>query len=254
MFAVVALRSTTVLATMESVSGDTAVDHGGDVAHIRGRKLLALLPERYEAHPEFSCAGRNELGMLTLSLAECAAKCEEYPTCISFDFNTPTADWTSTSAYSCNLSETCTKELAATDLAHTLFVKLPATTVFLSAKLTAGDGAVEDMFGNNVMIDGDTIVIAANYDDDKGSNSGSAYVFTRTIAGDLTSGWTQVAKLTAGDGAVEDYFGQSVSIDGDTVVIGAIFDDDKGPTAGPHTCSRATQPATSPPAGRRLPS
>ena len=39
MFAVVALRSTTVLATMESVSGDTAVDHGGDVAHIRGRKL-----------------------------------------------------------------------------------------------------------------------------------------------------------------------------------------------------------------------
>jgi len=125
MFAVVALRSTTVLATMESVSGDTAVDHGGDVAHIRGRKLLALLPERYEAHPEFSCAGRNELGMLTLSLAECAAKCEEYPTCISFDFKTPTADWTSTSAYSCNLSETCTKELAATDLAHTLFVKLP---------------------------------------------------------------------------------------------------------------------------------
>ena len=126
MFAVVALRSTTVLATMESVSGDTAVDHGGDVARIRGRKLLALLPERYEAHPEFSCAGRNELGyLLTLSLAECAAKCEEYPTCISFDFKTPTADWTSTSAYSCNLSETCTKELAATDLAYTLFVKLP---------------------------------------------------------------------------------------------------------------------------------
>ena len=126
MFAIVALRSTTVLATMESVSGDTAVDHGGDVARIRGRKLLALLPERYEAHPEFSCAGRNELGyLLTLSLAECAAKCEEYPTCISFDFKTPTADWTSTSAYSCNLSETCTKELAATDLAYTLFVKLP---------------------------------------------------------------------------------------------------------------------------------
>ena len=39
MFAVVALRSTTVLATMESVSGDTAVDRGGDVARIRGRKL-----------------------------------------------------------------------------------------------------------------------------------------------------------------------------------------------------------------------
>ena len=46
-------------------------------------------------------------------------------------------------------------------------------------------------------------------------------MFTRDTAGDLTSGWTQVAKLTAGDGAANDYFGYSVSIDGDTVVIGA---------------------------------
>ena len=37
----------------------------------------------------------------------------------------------------------------------------------------------------------------------KGSSSGSAYVFTRDTAGDLTSDWTQVAKLTADDGAVE---------------------------------------------------
>ena len=71
-------------------------------------------------------------------------------------------------------------------------------------------------------IDGDTVVIGARYDDDKGSSSGSAYVFTRDTAGDLASGWTQVAKLTAGDGAANDYFGYSVSIDGDTVVIGAL--------------------------------
>ena len=42
-----------------------------------------------------------------------------------------------------------------------------------------------------------------------------------TRAGDLASGWTQVAKLTAGDGAADDNFGYSVSIDGDTMVIGA---------------------------------
>ena len=90
-------------------------------------------------------------------------------------------------------------------------------------------------------------------DDDKGSNSGSAYVFTRDTAGDLTSTWTQLAKLTATDGAAGDEFGVSVSIDGDTVVVGAHYDDDKGdPTAGPRTCTRATRPATSPPAGRRL--
>ena len=47
-------------------------------------------------------------------------------------------------------------------------------------------------------------------------------MFTRDTAGDLASGWTQVAKLTADDGAADDYFGSSVSIDGDTMVIGAM--------------------------------
>ena len=77
-------------------------------------------------------------------------------------------------------------------------------------------------------IDGDTVVIGANVTTTRESNSGSAYVFTRDTAGDLASGWTQVAKLTADDGAADDYFGSSVSIDGDTVVIGAHSDDDKG--------------------------
>ena len=66
------------------------------------------------------------------------------------------------------------------------------------------------------------MVVGANRDDDNGTSSGSAYVFARATAGDLTSGWTQVAKLTAGDGAANDAFGGSVSIDGDTMVIGAV--------------------------------
>ena len=100
------------------------------------------------------------------------------------------------------------------------------------AKLTTDDGAAYDRFGYSVSIDGDTIVVGAWTDDDDGSGSGSAYVFTRDTAGSLTSGWTQVAKLTAGDGAADDYFGQSVSIDGDTVVIGAYYDDDDGSASG----------------------
>ena len=100
-------------------------------------------------------------------------------------------------------------------------------------KLTAGtDGAEGDYFGYSVSIDGDTVVIGAYRDDDKGSSSGSAYVFTRGTAGDFASGWTQVDKLTAGDGAAGDYFGSSVSIDGDTVVIGAYGHDDKGSSSG----------------------
>ena len=45
------------------------------------------------------------------------------------------------------------------------------------AKLTAADAAASDQFGISVAIDGATVVVGANYDDDGGSGSGSAYVF-----------------------------------------------------------------------------
>ena len=95
------------------------------------------------------------------------------------------------------------------------------------AKLTASDGAGSDYFGSSVSIDGNTIVIGAYRDDDNGSNSGSAYVFTND-----SGTWTQMAKLTASDGAGSDYFGSSVSIDGNTIVIGAYRDDDNGSSSG----------------------
>jgi len=86
------------------------------------------------------------------------------------------------------------------------------------AKLTASDGAAEDRFGQSVAIDGDTVVIGAYQDDDGGSASGSAYVF-RTSDGGAT--YDQVAKLTASDAASNDFFGCSVAIAGDTIVVGA---------------------------------
>jgi hypothetical protein len=100
------------------------------------------------------------------------------------------------------------------------------------AKLTASDAAASDYFGHSVSIDGDTIVIGAPYEDVYGSNSGAAYVYTRNTAGSLTAGWTQRAKLTPNDGAAADYFGRSVSISGDTIVIGAGWDDDDGSASG----------------------
>ncbi|WP_052055451.1 malectin domain-containing carbohydrate-binding protein [Myxosarcina sp. GI1] len=96
-----------------------------------------------------------------------------------------------------------------------------------TAKLTASDAANNDQFGRSISIDNDTMVIGARYDDDNGSNSGSAYIFTRQANGN----WTQSAKLTAADGARGDEFG-SVSISGNNVVIGAFGDDDKGSNSG----------------------
>jgi len=101
------------------------------------------------------------------------------------------------------------------------------TTWTQQQKLLASDGATRDTFGYSVSLDGDTALIGAYYDYDNGEGSGSAYVFTRT-----GTTWTQQAKLLASDGATGDAFGYSVSLDGDTVLIGAVYDDDNGLDSG----------------------
>lgn len=95
------------------------------------------------------------------------------------------------------------------------------------AKLDAADGASSDYFGVSVDIDGTTAVIGVYNDDDNGFNSGSAYIFQ-----DTQNGWTEVAKLTAGDGATLDQFGVSVAISGTTVLVGSYKDDDQGEDSG----------------------
>jgi FG-GAP repeat len=89
------------------------------------------------------------------------------------------------------------------------------------AKLIAADGATGDYFGYSVSASGDTAVVGAR-DAHVGSNAdqGAAYVFSRDLGG--ADAWGQAAKLTATDGAAEDRFGVSVSISGDTTVVGAI--------------------------------
>ena len=44
-------------------------------------------------------------------------------------------------------------------------------------KLLASDGAASDQFGQSVAVSGDTVVVGAFFDDDQGTDSGSAYVF-----------------------------------------------------------------------------
>ncbi len=53
------------------------------------------------------------------------------------------------------------------------------------AKLTASDAAAGDVFGISVSLSGDLTVIGSSWDNDAGSNSGSAYVFDLRIPGDL---------------------------------------------------------------------
>ena len=92
------------------------------------------------------------------------------------------------------------------------------------AKLTASDKDAGDKFGSTVAVDGDTVVVGAHRNDEHGTDSGSAYVFTKpaTVWVDAT----ETADLKASDGAAYDQFGASVSVDGDTVVVGTGLNSD----------------------------
>ncbi len=89
------------------------------------------------------------------------------------------------------------------------------------AKIVPADGGLDQWFGHSVSISGDTVLIGARRDDDNGVLSGSAYIYTND--GGV---WTQQAKLLADDGAIGDDFGYTVSISGDTALIGAWRDGD----------------------------
>ncbi|KAA3606899.1 MAG: T9SS C-terminal target domain-containing protein [Calditrichaeota bacterium] len=92
------------------------------------------------------------------------------------------------------------------------------------AKLNASDAEENDQFGYSVSIDGDYAVISTILN---GIIGGSVYIFHRS-----GTSWTQQAKFNANDATSGDNFGQSVSISGDYVIIGASGDDDGGNGSG----------------------
>ena len=98
-------------------------------------------------------------------------------------------------------------------------------------KLTAGSYAEDKgYFGGSVAISGDTVVVGAYREDGPGLDRGAAYVFERNQGG--AENWGQVRRLTASTLQEEVYFGISVGISGDTVVVGAYKEDGAGDNRG----------------------
>ncbi len=95
-------------------------------------------------------------------------------------------------------------------------------------RLTASDGATFDSLGYAVAISSDTALIGANWDNDNGAQSGSAYVFRFNALDTPRSRWVQVQKLLASDGDTDDRFGAALAVEGDTAVIGAFAVDGGG--------------------------
>jgi hypothetical protein len=99
-------------------------------------------------------------------------------------------------------------------------------TLSENAKLTSSDGADLDAFGQSVAVSGDTIFVGAHGDDVGAVNEqGSVYAFVKPASG-WAGALTENAKLTASDGAAEDFFGASIAANGDTLLVGAPGDPD----------------------------
>jgi hypothetical protein len=96
----------------------------------------------------------------------------------------------------------------------------------------ASNTGAGDAFGSRVALSGDTLVVAAeressaaqgvngNQADDSAEDSGAVYVFRRS-----GTAWQQEAYLKASNTGAGDLFGYSVALSGDTLAIGAIFED-----------------------------
>lgn len=96
------------------------------------------------------------------------------------------------------------------------------------AYLKASNTDASDLFGASVAVSDNTVVVGAfgedsnatgvngDQTDNSAEDAGAAYVFIRS-----GSTWSQQAYLKASNTDAEDVFGDSVEIDGDTVVVGA---------------------------------
>ncbi len=91
-------------------------------------------------------------------------------------------------------------------------------------KLTASDGAPDDLFGFAVALGGDTALVGAYTKNVVGIRSGATYVFERNFGG--PDQWGQVKELQPEDAAAYVYFGVAIGLSGDTAIIGAYWQTD----------------------------
>ena len=104
-------------------------------------------------------------------------------------------------------------------LAVSIAYSTSAATLLLPSetKLSTPDAFVEQNFSWAMAIDGDTAVVGApNHSVVADAGSGAAYVYVKTAGA-----WQLQQKLTASDAAPHSFFGISVAIDNDTIVVGA---------------------------------
>ncbi|TGM09482.1 hypothetical protein EHQ86_02330 [Leptospira yasudae] len=123
------------------------------------------------------------------------------------------------------------------------------------AYIKASNADIADYFGNTIAIDGDTIAVGAYQEssaqttitngttassDNSADSSGAVYVYRRNGAV-----WAQEAYLKAPNAEAYDYFGYSLAISGDTLVVGAYLESSSDTTITNGTTASADNSAAS---------
>lgn len=104
-----------------------------------------------------------------------------------------------------------------------VFIKSGNNWVFAQKLIPAG-GIIGDQFGASVAVSNGIIAIGAYSDNAVGNDGGAVYIFTSSNL----SSWTQVQKLVAFDGILQDEFGISVSLENTTLAVGSRYSDVPG--------------------------
>ncbi|MBP48289.1 MAG: hypothetical protein CMH53_10165 [Myxococcales bacterium] len=93
-----------------------------------------------------------------------------------------------------------------------------------ASKLVASDGVKASACGTSVALSGNRALVGCDND----ATFGAVYLYSRQKDGL----WAEGTKITTADGAKSDYFGVSVSMSANRILVGAFGDDDKGTSSG----------------------
>ena len=97
----------------------------------------------------------------------------------------------------------------------------------LVKQITQDDGKFNDEFGLDIDLDGDILVVGATMVDLEGvsgEDHGATYIYGRNVGG--AEQWGLMTRVTATDAESMGNFGGRLRLDGDTLAIGAGFDED----------------------------
>jgi hypothetical protein len=189
-----------------AVSGNTAVVGAPHDGSERGAGYVFVDPGGWTGT---TCGATKCIGETAKLLASVSFPGDDLGESIAIDDSTVVAGTTDESAY--------------------VFVKPGGGwtgTLNHTSKLVASDGAIGDWFGLSVAVSGSSVVVGAFLDDFNAFTGGSAYAFVEP-----SGGWAgtlnETSKLLVANGEAVD-LGFSVSVSGDTVVVGAPEDGNRG--------------------------